>query len=348
MAGYRPGLISQGGNKILITKGPRLIEAIKGEFPTIQKFIDGLLREQAIYAHSWNHLAVVPLYNGEITRGQILVLAGPVDSGKSVYQNLIVTPMLGGRVARPYAFMVKRTDFNEDWFESEHLMCEDETPPRDYETQQLFAAELKKLAADENHWCHGKGKKAITLPPFWRVTVSVNDSPENMRSIPANDETLKDKMHVLKVYPDSTVKLVESLGGQKNFANKIREELPAYLYWLLYEFQIPAELKDTRFGMKAYQNVEILGAIEETAPHMLLLELLEAEYAGANKLEKSVLELAKDLQTPDIPRGVVPQSPLTLGRYLTSLSKITDAIAKKETKKKNVYLLTFPEKKSKK
>ena len=98
----------------------------------------------------------------------------------------------------------------------------------------------------------------------------------------------------------------------------------------------------------AYQNVEILGAIEETAPHMLLLELLEAEYAGANKLEKSVLELAKDLQTPDIPRGVVPQSPLTLGRYLTSLSKITDAIAKKETKKKNVYLLTFPEKKSKK
>jgi hypothetical protein len=348
LAGYRPGIIQHGGKKVLITKGAELIKPVEGEFPTIRELIYGMFQEQAIHAHCWNHLAAVPLYNGEITRGQILVLAGPINSGKSVYQNLIVTPMLGGRVARPYAFMVKRTDFNEDWFESEHLMCEDETPPRDYETQQLFAAELKKFAADENHWCHGKGKKAITLPPFWRVTVSVNDSSENMRSIPANDETLKDKMHVLKVYPEATVKLVESLGGQKNFANKIREELPGYLYWLLYKFQILAELKDTRFGMKAYQNDEILEAIEETAPHMLLLELLEVKYPGANKLEKSVLEIATDLQTVDTPRGVVPQSPLTLGRYMTTLSKISDAIEKKVTNKKNVYLLTFPEKGAKK
>ena len=343
LAGYRPGLIEPGGNKILITKGPRLIEPVKGEFPTIRRFIDGMLREQAKYAHSWNHLAVVPLYNGNITRGQILILAGPADSGKSVYQNFIVTPTLGGRVARPYAYIVGRTDFNEDWFESEHLMMEDETPPRDYETEQLVAAELKRLAADEIHWCHGKGKKAITLPPYWRVSVSVNNNPENLRSVPAKDETLKDKMIVLEVYPDATVELVKSLGGQDNFAAKIREERPAYLYHLLHEYQIPDDLKDTRFGMKAYQNAEITDAIEEISPYMLLYEVMEKTYAGANKLEKSVLEIFTDLQNPTVPRGVIPQKPTTLGRYLTKLTKITNgAIVKKDTNKGVRYLLTFP------
>src|SRR5262249_16246105 len=100
-----------------------------------------------------------------------------------------------------------------------------------------FASELKKLAADDNHWCQGKGKKALTLPPYWRVTVSVNDHPDYLQAIPANDETLKDKMLILKVYPDATVKLVDKLGGKKAFADKIREELPAYLNWLLDELE---------------------------------------------------------------------------------------------------------------
>jgi hypothetical protein len=78
LAGYRPGIIQHGGKKVLITKGAELIKEVKGEFPTIQEFIDGMLQEQAIYAHCWNHLAVVPLYNGEITTGQVLVLAGPI------------------------------------------------------------------------------------------------------------------------------------------------------------------------------------------------------------------------------------------------------------------------------
>ena len=33
-----------------------------------------------------------------------------VDCGKSVFQNLIVTPLLGGRVARPYSYMIGETN----------------------------------------------------------------------------------------------------------------------------------------------------------------------------------------------------------------------------------------------
>jgi hypothetical protein len=256
-----------------------------------------MLRDQVVYFNGWMQHAVKPLYVGKIRKGQSIVLAGPIDSGKSVLQKLIISQLLGGRVARPYAFMAGRTDFNEDWFECEHLMLEDETPPRDFDTQQLIAAGLKSLSANDDQWCHGKGKKALTLPPFWRVSVSVNDSPDALRVIPVNDPTLKDKMNVLKIYPDATKELVNVLGGQEAFANAIREELPAYLYWLLNTFEISEGLRDTRFGMKAYQNPEIVEAVEETAPHVHLLEYMRTNlYPGVSGLFKTGVDILQDLE----------------------------------------------------
>jgi hypothetical protein len=241
--------------------------------------------------------------------------------------------------------MIGKTDFNEDWFECEHLKCDDEAPARDYDTQQTFAAELKKLVADPHQWCHGKGKKAITLQPYWRITVSVNDNLEYLKSIPANDETLKDKLLILKAYPGATVKLVERLGGKKVFAEKIRGELPAYLYWLLNEFQIPSELKDTRFGMKAFQNPEIVELIESDTPYMQLLHYLRREFSGRRfgfgedgfgGLDLG--SLAQEITNFYTPKGLIPNSLNTLGKYLTALSKkFPGEVIKNHEKVRAVY-----------
>jgi hypothetical protein len=350
LAGRKPAVINHGGKKIIITKGPDLLEPVKGEFPTIREFIEGLWREQATYAHSWNHLAVSPLYNEKLEPGLALVLAGPVNSGKTAYQNLIITPLLGNRVAKPYSCMIGKTDFNEDWFECEHLKCDDEAPARDYDTQLLFAAELKKLVADPNQWCHGKQKKAITLQPYWRITVSVNDNPEYLKSIPANDETLKDKMAILRAYPEATVKLVERLGGKKVFEEKIREELPAYLDWLLNEFEIPEELKDTRFGMRAHQDPEIVEMIEAGTPYMQLYHYLRRELSGRrigfreDKFEGlDVASIAKRITDFTTPKGLVPNSLNTLGKYLTNLSRKfpREIVKDHERTRGSVYGLDF-------
>jgi len=350
LAGYSPGIEKYNGDTILIEKGPQLIKPVKGEFPIIREFLDGLSKKQAIYKDCWLHLAVGPLYreraNGELPSdmpAQVLVLAGPVNSGKSVFQKLIVTPLLGGRKTSPYAFLTGRTDFNEELFRNEHLICDDEQPGKNYETRTQFAAGLKKFVASDSHWCHGKGKKALTLPPFWRITVSVNDTPDCLQSIPVNDETMKDKMIVLRTYPEATVKLVERLGGQRAFGAKIREELPAYLYWLLNEFQIPAELKDTRFGMKAFLNQEIAEMVEETAPSMHLLAVMERQFLGAKDRQFTLMNLFSELQNPNTPTGVLPKSPNTLGNYLSELAKISPSNVKKtRTKKGYVYTLNFP------
>lgn len=345
LAGHFPGLLDLPGKKVLITKGPKLIKPVKGDFSTTEEFLNGLVREQVTHLHSWNHLAVVPLYNGKLARGLALILAGPINSGKSVCQNHIITPMLGGRVARPYGYIVGDTTFNGDWFESEHLMFEDEAPPNNYGIQQRIAAGIKTLVANEIQWCHGKGDKAVTLTPYWRVSISVNNNPANLRAIPANDETLDDKLLILEVYPDATVELVEKLGGQEAFRNKLREERPAYLYHLLNEFKIPEELEDTRFEMKPFRHPNIVKAVKEAAPYVHLLEYLRTTlFPRAKDLFKTTTEIFVELKKAQAPSGLVPANPQILGEYLTSISKMgTGEIKFKKTNKANGYVLNFPD-----
>ena len=341
LAGYRTGLIEYNGNKILITRGPKLIDPVKGDFPTIAEYLDGMLQEQRIYADCWLHLAATPIYNCKPATGQVLVLAGAPDTGKSVFQKFLVTPMLGGRVAMPYQYMIGDTTFNEDWFSAEHLMIEDEGAGKDINTRNLFAAKLKQIAVNEDHRNHGKGSKALYLPPCWRATVSVNDDPEHIRVLPPIDSSVKDKLIILKVYDGATVKLVERLGGRAAFAAKIKEELPAYLYWLLNKFQIPGELKATRLSMKAFQHPDILEAIEETSPQRLLLQHMECQWVGVYHKDLPLTTIAKILEESDPPNGVLPKSPTTLGRYLTDISKMTDKVSKRTLKGSPLYTVDF-------
>jgi hypothetical protein len=341
LAGYRTGLIEYNGNKILITRGPKLIDPVKGDFPTIAEYLDGMLGKQRIYADCWLYLAVTSIYNCEPATGQVLVLAGAPDTGKSVFQKLLVTPMLGGRVAMPYQYMIGDTTFNEDWFSAEHLMIEDEGAGKDINTRSLFAGKLKQIAVNEAHRNHGKGNKALYLPPCWRATVSVNDDPEHIRVLPPIDPSVKDKLIILKVCDGATVRLVERLGGRAAFAAKIKEEVPAYLYWLLNEFQIPAELKATRLSMKAFQHPDILEAIEEASPQRLLLEHMESQWVGIYHKDLSLTTIAKMLEESDPPKGVLPKSPITLGRYLTDITKMTDKLSKRMLKGSPLYTVDF-------
>ena len=70
--------------------------------------------------------------------------------------------------------------------------------------------------------------------------------------------------------------LVARLGGKDAFESKLKKELPAVLYYLIYEFQVPAKIKEEneRMGVRGYQNPDLMSEIEGTAPEMQLLEAL--------------------------------------------------------------------------
>lgn len=279
LAGYSKGIYEVQGNRILVTTSPKFIEPKKGDYPTLQAMLDGLLVDAAIdqrpYIYGWLKMAIETLYAGQQRPGQALVLAGERQCGKSLLQNLI-TVMLGGRAAKPYQFMTGGTTFNADLFEAEHLMIEDEAASTDIRARRAFGATIKQITATEVQRCHGKNRQALSLVPFWRITISVNNEPENLMVLPPLDESIEDKMILIKAMKKPMPMATVTGAERKDFWNTLIGELPAFIDFLQ-GYQIPDELRDERFGIKYYHHPELVQAINSLSPEAKLLSLIDSE-----------------------------------------------------------------------
>lgn len=54
------------------------------------------------------------------------------------------------------------------------------------------------VTACETQSCHAKNRQAITLTPLWRLTISLNDEPESLLTLPPLDNSLEDKVILCK------------------------------------------------------------------------------------------------------------------------------------------------------
>jgi hypothetical protein len=284
LAGYQAGLIVCSGTQILVTESPKLIAPAKGKWPTLKKVLDGMLGfgrvDQTVFLHGWLKVALESLYSGNRHPGQALIIAGPKDCGKSLLQNLL-TELLGGRSAKPYAFMTNSTSFNEDLFSAEHQMIEDDSSSVDIRARRAFGNKIKSVTVNVTQRMHGKGKKALILKPFWRLTGTLNNEWENLMVLPPMDPSIEDKLILLSAkrrpFPTSTPK------ARQAFGDKLTAELPAYVHFLLHEFSIPVGLRSTRFGIRHYHHPDILGAISALSPETRLWALIESEIFDTTK-----------------------------------------------------------------
>jgi len=80
---------------------------------------------------------------GVFAPGQAIFFVGPRNCGKTYLQLYLITPLLGGRAANPYQYMVGDTTFNSDIGEAEHLLLSDEKPVRDGHTRISFTSKVK-------------------------------------------------------------------------------------------------------------------------------------------------------------------------------------------------------------
>jgi hypothetical protein len=291
LAGRKAGPFTHQGNLIFVTSSPAMIEPTSGDFPVIQQLLERLLKTQLDYFLGWLKTAIEALRDGQIRQGQALVLAGPRNCGKSLLQNQIITPLLGGRSAKPYQFMSSQTQFNSDLFGAEHQMIEDEIPSADMRTRRNFGTMIKQFTATEEIRCHGKYKPGLTLSPFWRLTISCNDEPEDLAILPPLDESLADKLILLKAYPGPMPMRTTSNAERIAFRNRITSELPAFVDFLL-RWEIPEKIRGERYGIREYHNPEIVEAIEELSPEERLKELIDS---------------SPDFFDPDQPLGIVKE-----------------------------------------
>lgn len=275
LAGHRIGpFVTSSGNRILVTSEAReevfkpAAQCKKMEAPRLEQFLHELFGpEQVGSVLLWLKLARQSLMTGDFRPGQMLVLAGPSNCGKSLFQAL-VTEILGGRSGKPYRYMIGETSFNADLASSEHLMIEDENASVDIRARRKFGAAIKEFTVCTELSVHAKGRQAITLPTFKRITLSVNDEPENLMILPPMDSSLLDKIMLFKC---GKAELSEN--RVENW-QRFTSEIPAFCA-LLKTLRVPKNLACPRFGVLAYHNADLLELLHAVAPETRLLNLID-------------------------------------------------------------------------
>jgi hypothetical protein len=304
LAGHPVGVFRSGGAMILVTTGPTLIVPEQGEWPTLSAFLRGLFGEEQFPRLAMHMKVAVEAMRGGVRRpGQALVIAGPRDCGKSLCLTLL-SKLLGDRTGKPYAFMTGRTDFNSELFAAECLIIDDEAASLDPRKRREFGARIKTFTVDPEARCHAKHREALTLRPFWRLFIAVNDDPHALQVLPQLEDGLEDKLTLLQARACPMPLDTATDGGWKLLWDTLTGELPAFLYYLMNELVIPAELRCGRYGIKHYHNPELLELMDVTTDELKLLELCDSVlwgdtrdtewYDTAAALERKLRETARD------------------------------------------------------
>ncbi len=349
LSGCSKGIMEQCGQRILITTSFKLIEPRTGDFPLITRIMEQLfcdhVADQRLYVLGWLKVAIESLRAGARRPGQALAMAGPRNCGKSLWQNL-TTEILGGRAAKPYRYMSGQTPFNADLFAAEHLMIEDECGSTDLRARREFGARIKDFTVNEVQSCHAKNRQALSLRPFWRLSVSLNDEPENMMVLPPLDENLSDKLMLLRVHRAQMPMPTDTTEARSAFWAALMAELPAFVGYLL-RWEIPDALRCPRFGVTTFHHPDLLNAIDGISPEFRLLSLIDAVvFAESSPADGPNVMTAEELESKLTGSPMGLQARLLLnwnnacGTYLGRLAtKRPDRIERKPNSQRREWLI---------
>ena len=294
LAGHRCGELQlASGDKVLVTSECAAFERklAKGKpFPFIEGFMDALFVAGGEHVIGWLALALRSLVAGDFRPGQMLALAGPPGCGKSFF-HVLTTELLGGRSAKPYSYLTGKTPFNGDIARAEHLVIEDEAASTDIRARRTFGAGVKQFTVAAEMFVHDKGKIAITLPTFKRLSLSVNDEPENLMILPPFDASLSDKIMLVRC-KDAKPALYED---RRENMERLRKELPAFHAYLM-RHRVPERIKCERFGVVAFHDPDLLDTLNENQPEARLADLIEEVFFAASKGETQWRGTATELE----------------------------------------------------
>jgi len=289
LAGHDIGFYDNDGSKILVTNSPVRIVPKAGDWRILYQFIENLLiledgkdekeqMRQRDFFFGWIKTAFEGFNrprNGTPCDGQALFLAGPAKSGKSLLQQLI-SVILGGkeRLAHPYKYLAGETTFNRDLFVAEHLVIDDCPALKNRAEREFFTAQIKNTVNPQSKRLEGKHKDAIVLNPFWRLSIAINDSDENLGGFLNLDEGSEDKFMIFKVNLSEMPMPTYTDEEKDRFWHTLVSEIPHMLYDLQL-WEIPDDMKASRFGVKHYHHPDIRSKMLGACDHLELLALID-------------------------------------------------------------------------
>src|SRR5207237_1646636 len=138
-------------------------------------------------------------------------------------------------------------NFNNELFGAEHLLIEEVPSSSRHEERLFFGERIKEVVANDTARLHKKNRDAVTVSPFWRLSITLNDDPEKLRCLPPLTDDLAEKIIMLqaKAAPEFWHEFEKALDPRKAFREAMASELPAFAHYLL-QLPIPSELQNRR------------------------------------------------------------------------------------------------------
>lgn len=276
LAGHKQGLATDStGLPILITSEAKPPQPAAGDFPIItdllcQAFANPVAMEVFM---SWLAGRWTAVTSYTHIPSPMLVLAGEVNSGKSLLA-WVVTEMLGGRVANPYAAWSGGMLWNDDLVGSELLLVDDCSASTDIRARRAFGAAFKEAMYPAAVQLRKRHSSSVSVRPVWAVMVACNDTPEALQIIPPLDADMSDKVILLHFSPVTLPMDTSTPEGRRAFQQAVKAEMPA-LAAALRDWVTPEELRDTRSGVKAWRDPELVDSVDANSPARRLEQLIE-------------------------------------------------------------------------
>ena len=155
-------------------------------------------------------------------------------------------------------------------------MIEDEQASTDIRARRNFGAQLKNITVVDWQRCHAKNRVAITLSPFWRLSVTVNDEPGKLAGSSTHDDSIEDKLIILRASKFPMPMSTATLEQWKVFWQRLIDELPAFLD-SRFQPGNSVEAYQRAIRARAFPSSRHLGGDRNLAPEYRLLRLFDDE-----------------------------------------------------------------------
>ena len=276
----REDIVKYAGKHYLNESQNQPVIALSGErewgegFLFTAQLIEGMFGPSSRnYILAWMADAYQSAVEGRLTKGPALLMAGGPARGKTLFSNVLFGGLMGGNVDA--AGFLLGSQFNDHLFDSLVWNIDDSLAASDHHAHNKFSNLMKKLVANQEFEVNGKYKQAVKLPWLGRLVVTANEDSESLRIIPNMELSVRDKISLVQLRHDApVVQLPEGTPSGKTAGDLVREELPAFAGWLM-NYEVPSELKDTRFGVVAFQDEEMLTTAQQNHPNAPFEELVD-------------------------------------------------------------------------
>ena len=291
-SGRHAGLYEENGHRVIVKKSPVFITARKGKFPTIASFLKGLLGgepDQLNVFLGWLSDSAIKLRNDGKRKAlygqaQMPHFAGPPNAGKSLLLQDILTPCFASRAADASPLFKKFPDMhNADTFGAE-LLYLDDSPVLEsgYAFRQEFGERIKAHTVGVGGSMRAMFQGRINMPPWWRFVRLMNLEPATLATLPPLDEGIEDKLILFRCESMEHGPLGKEMllpGWYERIAKRMREEMPAFIHYLVEEFKLPEHLKDPkqRFPTISYKSDELMLEIAQGGPETYIQHRIDSD-----------------------------------------------------------------------